>query len=183
MAERLPELHHIDMNQVAVAVAQARTDVEYGALATLTPLRFQGGRRTANVAGQRHRMQSVVDERGREVLYVLSVFLPRFLDGLSVVEKLETVVHELWHVGPRFDGDLRRYPGRCYAHGRSEKEYDAHIQRLTRRWLQQDPPSTLYDFLHGSFSEVRRRYGAVVGWRFPHPKLVPVSVAHGSQPE
>ena len=83
---------------------------------------------------------------GREFLYLLSFYLPRFLD-LPLEEKLSTIVHELWHIGPRFDGDLRRHEGRCYAHGRSQREYDAAMDRLAQRWLAADPPQHLYEFL------------------------------------
>ena len=42
----------------------------------------------------------------------MSFYLPRFCDQ-SLDEKLSTVMHELWHISPAFDGDIRRLPGRC----------------------------------------------------------------------
>ena len=39
------------------------------------------------------------------MLYLLSFYLPRFLK-LPWREKLATVIHELWHVNPQFNGDL-----------------------------------------------------------------------------
>jgi hypothetical protein len=84
------------------------------------------------------------------------------------------VLHELWHVGPRFDGDLRRLGARCYAHGSSQKRYDAHVAALSDRWLSLSPPEELYGFLRVGFSELVARHGRVFGRRVPTPKLVPL---------
>ena len=59
----------------------------------------------------------------REILYVMTFCLPRFLDQ-PFEEKLVTLFHELFHIGPAFDGDLRRYAGRYEVHTHSQKEYD-----------------------------------------------------------
>ena len=77
-------------------------------------------------------IQRVFAADGREMLYILNFYLPRFLD-LPLAEKLDTVVHELWHVGPKFDGDLRRFGGRCFAHSGSQRNFDAHVAALTER--------------------------------------------------
>ena len=86
----------------------------------LTPLRFEGGRLTSVRRTGRWTIERLYDEAGREMLYLLSFYLPRFLEH-PLREKLATVVHELWHIGPGFDGDLRRHPGRCYAHSHSQR--------------------------------------------------------------
>ena len=120
--------------------------------ASLTPLRFAGGQRHTLRRGRQWTLQRVCED-GREMLYILNFYLPRFLD-LPLDEKLITVVHELWHIGPRCDGDLRRFGGRCYAHSGSKKRYDAHVERLVERWRALGPPEPLYDFLHLRFSRV-----------------------------
>lgn len=173
VVQRLPEMTHIDMGRVAVCFAQARKAVSHGLYATLTPLRFEGGALSEQRARRRYVIQRVYDETGREMLYVLKFYLPRFLDT-SFDEKLTTVFHELWHINPDFNGDLRRHEGRCYAHTHSQKEYDAEMARLWRRWLDLGPSPVLYDFLRPKFRELERRYGGVYGLKLPHPKLVPV---------
>ena len=135
MVARLDELRHIDMGRVAVSFRQARTSAPGGMYASLTPLRFAGGQCHVVRRGQKWTIQRVC-EGGCEMLYILNFYLPRFLD-LPLDEKLTTVVHELWHVGPRFDGDLRRFGGRCYAHSGSQRKYDAHVRQLVDRWLWQ----------------------------------------------
>ncbi|MEQ8211766.1 MAG: putative metallopeptidase [Lacipirellulaceae bacterium] len=172
MIARLPEFSHIDFDRVAVSLVQARRDVSHGIYASLTPLRFEGGAREKRTRGRRYLVQSVCDRQGREYLYILSIYLPRFLNT-SLEEKLATLLHELWHIGPNFDGDLRRFPGRNYAHGNSQREYDAQMERFAQQWLAADPPAHLYDFLEFDFNELTAEHGRIVGTRWPAPKLIP----------
>ena len=93
------------------------------------------------------------------MLYLLSFYLPRFLNH-SFEEKLTTVIHELWHISPSFNGDLRRLPGRCYAHGSSEREYHKQMEALAAKWLSLDPPADVHRFLRqlqATASLARRR--------------------------
>jgi hypothetical protein len=173
VAARLPEMGHIDVGRVAICFAQARKAVRHGLYATLTPLRFEGGTLVQRRRRRNYAIQRVYDDAGREMLYVLKFYLPRFLDT-SFEEKLTTVFHELWHISPDFDGDLRRHEGRCYAHTASQKEYDAAMTHLWRRWLALAPPENLYGFLRLRFPELEQRYGAIYGMKMPHPKLLPV---------
>jgi len=114
----------------------------------------------------------VVDGSGQEMLYLLTFYLPRFLDQ-SFQHKLTTVIHELWHISPRFDGDLRRFGGRCYAHSSSQRRYDAKVKQLADRWLALEPPASVYNFLCYPFRELVARYGKVCGVKIPVPKLIP----------
>jgi predicted metallopeptidase len=172
MTFRVPALSHIDMRRVAVGVCQSRNGAMHGVFATLTPLRFEGGAVLKKVRGRRHRIQPLVNGVGHEFLYLLNFYLPRF-QNLPLEEKLSTIVHELWHIGPHFDGDLRRHEGRCYAHGPSQRHYDAQMDRLTQEWLALDPPHHLYEFLASKFEELSAEYGGVRAERWPVPKIMP----------
>lgn len=173
---RLPEFAHIDLDRVAISFCQTRKRVSHGHLASLTPLRFENGATTTIRRGVRYRCQAIVKPGGGEYLYLLNFYLPRYLDH-ALSEKLSTVVHELWHIGPKFDGDLRRHSGRCYAHGASQKKYDEQMDALTKKWLALDPPAELYEFLRMDFRELENRYGAVYGTHVQAPKLVRIGVA------
>ena len=176
VTSRLPELGHVRMERVAIRFCQARKAVRHGVQASLTPLRFEQGSLYSRRRGQTWTIEPLYDAAGREMLYLLSFYLPRFLER-SLEEKLSTVVHELWHIGPRFDGDLRRHPGRCYAHSHSQKQYDALIDQLTACWLALDPPGDLYGFLRYRFDELQRAHGAVFGQQIRTPTLVRASTA------
>ena len=102
---RLDELAHVDLSRVAIRFCQTRNHSRYGVYASLTPLRFAGGMRTTRRRGRTWTIERLYNDAGREMLYLLSFYLPRFLDR-SFDYKLSTVVHELLHIGPAFDGDL-----------------------------------------------------------------------------
>jgi predicted metallopeptidase len=173
MVARLPELGHIEMQRVAIGICQARQNGSHGLYASLTPLKFEAGASEQVLEGRRYAVQQLHDAKGRELLYILSFYLPRF-QNTSLEEKLSTVLHELWHISPTFDGDLRRHTGRCYAHGSSQEQYDAQMDRLAQRWLSLDPPGHLYEFLAADFAELVAEHGKVVGTRWPNPKLLPL---------
>ena len=141
--------------------------------AALTPLRFADGRLHTIRRKRRWGIQRLYDPDGREMFYILTFYLPRFLD-LPLREKLATVLHEMWHIGPKFDGDVRRLGSRCFAHGSSQKQYDAHIEALLDRWLSLSPPRAVYDFLRLNFRELVAKHGRVYGLKLPTPKLVPL---------
>ena len=170
---RTPELRHINMDFVAVSFNQTRKRVRHGMWASLTPMRFENGSRETIRNGRRYTAQRLFDEHQREMLYILSFYLPRFMQ-LSFQDKLTTVFHELWHISPHFNGDIRRFPGRCYAHSSSEKEYDEQMERLSQKWLHLGPPPELYLFLKQKFGDLEREYGRVIGSRVQHPKLIPL---------
>jgi hypothetical protein len=172
LAARLPELAHVDTSRVAIRFCQTRRATRHGLYASLTPLRFEGGALVSRRRGRSWSVQRLFDDAGREMLYLLSFYLPRFFDR-PFDDKLCTVVHELWHVSPDFNGDLRRHEGRYYAHGPCQKQYDALAARLAAKWRSLDPPPELYDFLRFDFRELARRRGPIVGQVIRTPKLIP----------
>ena len=172
MVSRLEPLRHVDMSQVAVSFCQTRRSGAQGMFASLTPLRFAGGSLYTVRRKRRWSIQRLYDPEGREMLYILNFYLPRFLD-LPYREKLLTVLHELWHVSPKFNGDVRRLGGRCFAHGSSQAAYDRQIEKLLTAWLELDPPAGVCEFLKYNFRQLVARHGRVFGRRVPTPKLVP----------
>jgi hypothetical protein len=171
MAARLGDLRHIDMSRVAVSFRQTRRRMLQGLYASLTPLRFAGGERQTVRRGRKVAIQRV-ELDGQEMLYLLSFYLPRFLD-LDFREKLTTIAHELLHIGPRFDGDLRRFAGRCYAHSPCHAEFDAQAEQLARSWLGLAPEPSLYAFLRLDFRQLQAAHGGIHGRRITAPKLLP----------
>ena len=163
---------HVRMPEVAVTFAQTRSPVEWGIQARLTPLRFEGG---VIVERRRGRLWTVqrVTHQGREALYILTFFLPRFLN-LSFEEKLITVFHELYHISPQFDGDIRRFSGACYMHTGSQKGYDRQMAVFANEYLQMQAPEELVRFLRFNFADLQAHCGQVIGLRITIPRLIPM---------
>ncbi len=164
-------LAHVDMDAVAVTYRQTRKAVSHGLQACLTPLRFENGALEMVQGNRRWQMPRIIGPGGQELLYILSFYLPRFLDR-TFRDKLVTIFHELWHISPAFDGDLRRHEGRCYMHSARQADFDAHAESLADTWLASDPPVELYDFLKFNFRELVARHGGVYGVKAAVPKLV-----------
>ena len=175
ISQRLDEFQHLRMDEMAVAFAQTRSRVRHGLQAKLTPMRFENGLLTTRRGGRTWTVQRLF-HNDREMLYVLTFYLPRFLDQ-TFREKMITVVHELYHVSPLFNGDIRRMGGRYHVHSHSQKGYDRLMETFVDRYLALRPPRRLYDFLTCNFRQLQRAHGAVVGVQVPIPKLIPVSDA------
>lgn len=173
ITQRVAEFEHVRMEQVAVTFAQARRRVSYGLQAKLTPLRFEGGELVTRRRGKMWTIQRWY-AGDVEMLYILTFYLPRFLEQ-SFREKLITVMHELYHIGPGFDGDIRRLPGHYHVHSHSQKEFDRKMDDLVDQYLATNPPEALYRFLRVTFRELTAHHGSVVGIRVPIPKLLPLS--------
>lgn len=163
---------HIDMARVAVCFSQARTKALHGLQAKLTPLRFENG----SLFGVRNQTRYTVQRvyvGGREMLYILTFVLPRFLNQ-SFKEKFVTILHELYHISGEFDGDIRRFGGRYHVHSHSQKEYDLQMEIYAREYLAMNPPPELYQFLEVDFTSLSQAHGAIMGMQIPIPKLIPV---------
>jgi predicted metallopeptidase len=173
IVQRMPEFQHIRMEQIAVAFAQARRRVTHGLQAKLTPLRFEQGRLTTRRYGRDWTVQRLF-QGNREMLYILTFYLPRFLEH-TFQEKMITVLHELYHISPAFDGDIRRLEGHYHVHSHSQAEYDREMDRFAKQYLALNPPQELFSFLRYNFRQLHDHFGGVVGVRVPIPKLIPLA--------
>jgi hypothetical protein len=167
----LEELRHVDLDRVLLSIAQARQATTHGLYASCMPLRFEGGAREATLRKHRYRMP-LLQHEGREVLYLLYFMLPRFHEEQDYHGKLATIIHELYHISPLFNGDIRRFPGKNFAHGHSREVYHAAMCRLADRYLEASPRARSHAFLGVPFPELLKRPGGVVGRCIPKPKAV-----------
>lgn len=178
IAARCAELRHIDVARLLVGATQARNGHVHGLQARVTPLRFRNGqllRRRRGILWQVQRF--FVDDR--EMLYLMTFCLPRFLDQ-SFDEKLITLFHELYHIGPAFDGDLRRHEGHYCLHSHSQRGYDEQMAHLAREYLNGGAEPQLHAFLRLDFGQLLQRHGSVVGVMAPRPRLIPLPAQQSS---
>lgn len=177
VAARCPDLAHIDPPAVLFTFTTSRTRRSAGLLARVTPMRFREGAQTRRTRGVVYRAQQYYVD-GREMLYLVTFCLPRFLD-LSFEEKFITVFHELYHISPQFDGDLRRHGGRYEVHSKSKKDYDAHMAVLVERYLADHPNPGAFDYLRLGASDLWRLHGGITGVTVPRPKMIPLGTCVG----
>jgi len=170
VCHRVPEFQHVKMDQVAVTFAQTRRRVLHGLQAKLTPLRFEEGRLVTRRGRTEWTVRRIFDG-DREVLYILTFYLPRFFD-LPFREKLITVFHELYHISPDFNGDIRRFAGRYHVHSARHDEYDREMGRVADEYMAGRPSARHWAFLQYDFETLQSLHGQVIGVRLPVPRMV-----------
>jgi hypothetical protein len=118
----------------------------------------------------------------RRLDYLISFALPRFCDQRlehtrkrvhypasteSWIAKLDTVVHELYHIDPCKTGirQMVRNDGknsyRCHS-----PEFFSHVAELVHMYLDTKPDRSLYEFLRHDFDTLENRHGRVIGTAF-----------------
>lgn len=192
IASRVPTLSFLDMRRVLVFGRSGRTDAD-GAFATchcvcLPPSEpgyyFWRDRGTGKLTRRSEWFvtKSPIVQVGRERIdYMISFTLPRFCDQTlsrsrkeahypgreNWIAKLDTVVHELYHIDPERPGIRRMeradgtYSANC--HGR---RFFEDVVGMVHTYLASKPDPEMYEFLQYDFLELTRRFGGVVGSAF-----------------
>ena len=174
IALRCPVFAHVKVESILISVTPSRNRKGYGLLARLTPMRFRNGAMKQRRGRTLFQPQRYYVNK-REMLYILTFCVPRFLEQ-SLSEKLITIFHELYHISPKFDGDLRRHDGRYALHTHSKQGYDAHMAELVQDYLKTNPKLSEYDFLKYRTPELLQRHGNILATTVPRPHMIPVTV-------
>jgi hypothetical protein len=192
VVSRVPQLSFIDMADVLVFARSGRSNAE-GAFATCHCLTLPASEpgyyfwrdRTTQKLTRRSEWfvtkSPYVRISARDVKYMLSFTLPRFCDqsldrsrkerfypGADPwIAKLDTVVHELYHIDPDLAG-IRRieredgtYSANC--HG---QQFFEQVAGMVHTYLATNPSPAVYDFLREDFGALDARFGGVVGTSF-----------------
>lgn len=175
----MPEFSHIKLDQLYVAFSQSKAAGVHGVYATVHPLRFENGSLTTVRCNRTYRWPKII-ENEKDILYIITFCLPRFAN-LDFDVKLLTVFHELFHISPLFNGDIRRFPGKNYAHGHSRKKYDEFVSKYVQTYLSIPGAVEKSDFLHFDFNTLVKKHGNIQGnkIRLPRPYLVKNDTASG----
>jgi len=190
---RVPALSFIDLADVLVFARAGRSNAE-GAFATchclsLPPSEpgyyFWRDRSTGRITRRSEwfvMKSPVVTIDSRDIKYLISFTLPRFCDqrldrsrkerfyrraGDSWIAKLDTVIHELYHIDPEQNGirRLSREDGTYLAHCHSPRFFEE-VAEMVTTYLDSQPDPETYEFLRHDFDTLEARYGRVVGTSF-----------------
>ncbi len=189
---RVPTLSFVDMSRVLVFARAGRTDAE-GAYATchcvcLPPSEpgyyFWRDRSTGKLT---RRSEWFVTKSPSITIgttpidYMVSFALPRFSDQLlsrsrkqvhykgqpNWIAKLDTLVHELYHIDPERPGIRRMeredgtYSDNCHGH-----RFFEDVVGMVKQYLAADPNPEVYDFLRYNLAELTAKFGGMVGTTF-----------------
>ncbi len=189
---RVPTLSFIDMTRVMVFARAGRADAE-GAYATChcvslppsEPGYYFWRDRTSGRLTRRSEWfvtkSPVVKVGGQSIDYMVSFALPRFCDQLlsksrkhvhyegapNWVAKLDTIIHELYHIDPERPGIRRmeKADGTFSANCHGQRFFE-NVVEMVNAYLASDPDPEVYGFLSYSHAELTERFGGVVGTTF-----------------
>ena len=192
IVRRVPALSFIDMADVLVFARPGRTNAE-GAFATCHCLTlpqsepgyyFWRDRATHQITRRSEwfvTKSPIVTVGPRTVKYMVSFSLPRFCDqsldrsrkekfypGADPwIAKLDTVVHELYHIDPELAGIRRieREDGTYSANCHGQKFFEE-VAGMVHTYLGSKPSPETLDFLREDFSALTTRHGGIVATSF-----------------
>src|SRR5438034_6539130 len=192
VVSRVPALAYIDMADVLVFARAGRSNAE-GAFATCHCLCLPASEpgyyfwrdRSTRVLTRRSEWfvtkSPVVAVGTRDVKYMISFALPRFCDqsldrskkerfypGADPwIAKLDTVVHELFHIDPELAGIRRieREDGTYSANCHGQKFFEE-VAGMVHTYLGSQPSPEILDFLRDDFSALTAQHGGVAGTSF-----------------
>jgi hypothetical protein len=192
IVSRVPTLSFIDMADVLVFARSGRSNAE-GAFATchcltLPPSEpgyyFWRDRSTRDITRRSEwfvTKSPTVTIGRRPIKYMLSFALPRFCDqsldhsrkerfypgAASWIAKLDTVVHELYHIDPHLAG-IRRieradgtYSANCHGH-----QFFEQVAEMVQTYLDSRPSPDSYAFLTNDFATLESTSGGIVATTF-----------------
>jgi hypothetical protein len=189
---RVPTLSFIDMSRVLVFARAGRTGAE-GAYATchcvcLPPSEpgyyFWRDRSSGKLTRRSEWFITKSPEvriGPRRVDYMISFALPRFCDQMlsrsrkkvyyhgqpDWIAKLDTIVHELYHIDPERPGIRRmeRADGTYSANCHGQRFFED-VGAMVRQYIESRPDPATYDFLQYNYGDIEARFGGMVGVAF-----------------
>jgi hypothetical protein len=194
---RVPTLSFIDISDVLVFARFGRSG-HSGPVATCHSLSLPASEpgyyfwrdRTSNRITRRSEWfvakSPVVTIAGHRKRYMISFSLPRFCDQAlrrsrkerfyrratdCWVAKLDTVIHELYHIDPQHNGIRRldRADGTCASNAHTP-QFFTQVAEMVSQYLDSKPDPAVYEFLLHDFDSLRSKFGGVSGTCFsPFP--------------
>jgi hypothetical protein len=117
----------------------------------------------------------------KRIKYLISFALPRFCDQTlersrkagrypesdAWIAKLDTVIHELYHIDPRQEGIRRMLnPDGTTSDRMHGREFYDQVAGMVRGYLDSGPDPAVYDFLRQDFAALSDAFGGIVGTTF-----------------
>ncbi|HEY4658149.1 MAG TPA: hypothetical protein VIH11_01430 [Gemmatimonadaceae bacterium] len=193
IVRRTPRISFIDLSEVLVFARFGRTDAE-GAFATChcmtlpesEPGYYFWRDRTTGELTRRSQWFVTKSPEVRvgatRIKYLVSFVLPRFCDQTlersrkadlypdgtpGWIAKLDTLVHELYHIDPQESGirPVAKADGTHSPRSHGPMFYEE-VADMVQRYLASDADPSLCDFLAPDFSALASRHGGVVGTTF-----------------
>jgi hypothetical protein len=135
VAASMAEYGHIRPSRILVVAGEARR----ASRGTVKPLTFEGGK-SKDKSGK---AKPVVRIRGRRMLYCITL-RPLFFRSSTPESRIATLLHEMFHISPKFDGTLAN----ARRHAKLGKGFAKRLRPIIRRYLKRCPPELWAPFAY-----------------------------------
>jgi predicted metallopeptidase len=165
-----PLFSHIDMNRVLVCSAYNKKVTGGGIFAKVVPLRFENGVTVKKFRNHWYAFPKIMNN-GFEILYIVYFYIPRYFD-LPAYEKLNVAFHELYHINPEFNGDVRRMGAYKFSHGYSKEHFNNQFKDELSHYYNKVKNTPLYAILEMNFAQIAEHFETVYtrNMKVPRPK-------------
>ena len=154
ICQKVPQLRHIDPTRIAYSVAYGRKNARFRRVAAMVGCKPKPGSLAEQLGIKSQRLKT---PSNKIAVYMMRIYFPCFFKE-SFEQKIDTLIHELWHIGEKFDGRLR-------ANGSHYDGYQDEVDSLIDDYLRNDPNWDLLDWFDKKFD-----LDDVWGWKYPIPK-------------
>jgi len=139
ITETIEEFAYIEPDQITVNFKRSRDGVNEESQAEITGL---SNSNFTSIQKKEGRIEKFLASKcmlkdGIPIKYSIDLYIPAFFN-LNFKEKLVTIFHELYHIHPKFDGELRVFKGKGYMHGSSTERYDKYMEYLVDKYISKE---------------------------------------------
>jgi predicted metallopeptidase len=159
MVKSTEEFKSFDLNKILICCASNRKDFRGATYGKLLPLRFKDGSEIIKHNGKFYTIPKV-KMNDIEILYVIYLYIPKFFN-LSAKDKVNVMFHELYHINPGFNGDIRRMGEFKSAHGHSRKAFEEKYIEYADVFFDKIKDMPYYNFLQMNSDEIQAQFKKV----------------------
>lgn len=154
ICKKVPQLKHIDPTRIAYSVAYGRKNARFRRVAAMVGCKPKPGSLAEQLGIKPQRLKTPANKIAS---YMFRIYFPSFFKE-SFEQKIDTLIHELWHIGVKFDGSLRE-------NGSHNDGFQDDVNWLIDDYLGASPNWNLLDWF-----DKKINLDDVWGWKYPIPK-------------
>ena len=168
---------HFDINKIIVCTASNKKNSRGGTYGKLVPLKFENGADILKYKGKNYAMPKIIKNNIQQ-LYIIYFYIPKFFD-LPHIEKLRVIFHELYHISPDFNGDIRRFGKKKISHGSSRDKFNSNFENELIEYYENNMGNRFSHFLKMDMDYIHKNFNNIYSIRMKLPK--PINIDKDSE--
>ena len=161
---------HLEIKRILICIASNRGKARGGTYGKLVPLKFKDGSDILHYKSRIYAMPKIINN-GIPLLYLVYFYSPKFID-ITPFEKLRVIFHELYHISPEFNGDIRRVSKVKVFHGYSTKSFNAQFENDLHMFYKYISNTIFMKFLQMDSKLLQKNFQKIFSRRMKLPKPI-----------